>query len=105
MVFKREMTCLNLSKSSRTDTQISISVRTSVGNKSNNDAYEGLSSFEGRCRLLLLCGMLRGDPRSSRGYGVLSSFPHPVYSVESRGKIFMFSKIRGVFMKDVRKIV
>ena len=92
VVLKREMTCLNLLRCQRPDTQISIFVRMSKGNKSNNDACEGLSRFEGHCRLLLRRFMLRGYTKSSRGCGVSSAFPHPVYSVDSRGKMFMFQK-------------
>ena len=100
IVLKRETTGLNLSRCSRPDTQISISVRMSIGNKSNNDACEGLSCFEWICRVLLRRCMLRGDANNSRGCFLVSACPHHVFLVKSRG-IVMFSEIRGVFMKDV----
>ena len=65
MGFKRETMCLNLSRCLRPDIPILTSVRMAVGNKSNNGACEGLSRFEGRCGVLVLRCMLRGDTNNS----------------------------------------
>ena len=83
---KRETTGLNLSQWSRPDTQISISVRMSVVNKSNNNACETLSIFLWHCRVLVRRCVLRGDAKNSRS-------------------VVMFSKMWVVFMKYVTKYV
>ena len=46
---KRHMTCLNLLQCLLPDSQISISAGISEGSRPNNDSYEGLSHFVGRC--------------------------------------------------------
>ena len=104
MGFKRETMCLNLSRCLRPDIPILTSVRMAVGNKSNNGACEGLSRFEGRCGVLVLRCMLRGDTNNSREYFLFLACPYPVFLVKSHG-IVTFSEIWRVFMKDVKKCV
>ena len=104
IVLMCETTGLKLSRRSRPDTQISISVRMTVGNKSNNDACEGLSCFRCQCRVLVRGFVLRGDANNSRGSNLLLERPHPVFLVNSRG-IVMFSEICGVFVNDVKSLL
>ena len=54
IVFMFLMKALNLSQCSRPDTQISISVRMSVGNVLNKDISVGLSHFGCQCGVLVL---------------------------------------------------
>ena len=78
-------TAFNLSWCLRPDTQISISVRISVGNISNKDASLGWSCFEWWCSLLVLWLVC----------------PHLVFF----GVMWCchFSEIYGVFVNDVIK--
>ena len=104
IVIMRETTGLKLSWCSRQDTQISISVRMTVGNKFNNYACEGLSRFGWQCKVLVWRCVLSGDARNQRGCFLLSACPHPVFLAKSRG-VVMFSEICGVFVNDVKKCV
>ena len=104
IVLMRETMGLSLSGCLSPDTQISISVRMTVGKKSNNDSFERLSRFGWQCRVLVQRYMLRGDAKNSRGYFLLSARPHPVFFVKSRG-IAMFSEMCGAFVNDVKKYV
>ena len=64
----------------------------SEGIISNNDAFEGLSNFVGRCRIIVRWCMLRGDKKISQGeFAGFLVFTYMVSLVESRGKIVMFS--------------
>ena len=90
-VLMSETTGLKLSQCSRPDTQISIYVRMTVGNKSDNDACEGLSHFGWRFRVLVRRCVLSGYANNSRGYFLLLACPHPVFLVKSRG-VVMFKK-------------
>ena len=92
MVLMRETRGLNLSQRSRPDTQISISVRMPVGNKTNNDACEGLSRFEWRFRVLVQKFVVRGDAKNVQGYLLLLTRPRPLFLLKSRG-IVMFSEM------------
>ena len=76
----------------------------SKGSRLNNDAFEGLSNFVGRFKINIIWCILRGDKNISRD-AVEGSLvcPHPVSLVELRGKIVMFSEMRGVFMNVVTK--
>ena len=89
---KREMTGLKLSQCSRLDTQILISIRMAVNNKSNHDACEELSSFEGHCRLLVRLFVLRSYSKNSQGCFLLSTRPYFVYLVKSHG-VVIFSEM------------
>ena len=103
---KRKMKCLNFLRYSRPDRQISISARISVSSRSNNDAYEVLIRFLGRCRISVQQCMLRVSENISRQAALYSSvFPHLVSSVESRGKIVMLSEIVRIFYKHCDKNV
>ena len=93
---------LKLSQHLRPDNQISIPARINVGNKSNNNACEGLSCFGCQCSVLVQQCMLIDDAKNSRGYFLLSEHLHTVFLVKSRG-IVMLSGIYGVFVNDVTK--
>ena len=92
ILLRRETTGLNLSQYSMPDTQIPISVRMSIGNKSNNYACEGLSSFLRKCRLLVRLCVLRGNENNSRGYLLLSTLPHNIFVIKSCG-VVTFSEV------------
>ena len=98
IVLMRKMMGLKLSRCSRPDNQISISVGMTVGNKYNNDACEGLSFFVWRCRVIVWRGVLRGDAKNSRG----CMSPYYVFiKVTWRCN---FPKICGVFVNDVKNV-
>ena len=71
---------------------ISISVRMSVGNKSNNGACDGLSFFEWRCIVRVRQCVLRDYAKNSLGFFLFLARPHPIFVLKSRG-IVMFSEI------------
>ena len=83
---------LKLSQHLRPDNQISIPARINVGNKSNNNACEGLSCFGCQCSVLVQQCMLIDDAKNSRGYFLFSALPHPVLLVKSHD-IVMFSEM------------
>ena len=76
----------------------------SEGSRSNNDAYKGLSSFVGCCRISVRRCMLRGDNNISQGSVAGSPvFPHPISLVELRSQIIMISEMWGILMNFVKK--
>ena len=100
----RKTTNLNLSQFLSPDTQISISVRTTVGNTSNKDSCVGLSCFICNCSALVRRCVLSDDAKNQREHFLLSARPHPMFLVKSRG-IVTFSEIYGVFVNDAKKCV
>ena len=95
---------LNLSQCLRLDTQISTSVRMTVGNWSNKDDSEGLSRFGWKCSVLVQRCILSGDAKNSRNYFLLSARLHTVFLVKLRG-VVMFSEMSGVFVNDAKNCV
>ena len=74
----RKTTVLNLSQFSRPDTQISILARMTVGNKSNNDAYEVLSHFVWRYSVLVCQCVLSGNVNNLRDISCRWHVPIPL---------------------------
>ena len=68
-----------------------------VGKKSNNDACEGLSHFEGRCRVIVRQCVLRGNAKNYRGYLLLSACPHPVFFSKVTWCCHVFRNVRSFY--------
>ena len=103
IVLMRKTTGSSLSRCPRTDTQISISIRMTVSNKSNNDAWVGLIFFQWWCSVLVRRCMFSGNAKNPRGHFLLSSRPYPMFLVKLRG-VVMFLEISGVFVNDVKNV-